>query len=101
MDALIQMSEVFRMSEDMQTAADLIGKNRPCVLYLHQAVLDHTCMSSLFDCKNCFVECLLYFFDIFQFVVERALFSFEMSFHSLFSLTTGNCRLDFKLAENR
>lgn len=55
-DALIQMSEVFRMSEDMQTAADLI---------------------------------------------ERALFSFEMSFHSLFSLTTGNCRLDFKLAENR
>ena len=26
MDALIQMSEVFRMSEDMQTAADLIGE---------------------------------------------------------------------------
>ncbi|XP_061196986.1 ribosome quality control complex subunit TCF25-like [Saccostrea echinata] len=55
-DSLIQMSEVFRMNEDMQTAADLI---------------------------------------------ERALFSFEMSFHSLFSLTTGNSRLDFKQAENR
>ncbi|CAE1313418.1 Transcription factor 25 [Acanthosepion pharaonis] len=34
-------------------------------------------------------------------LVERALYSFEMSFHPLFSLTKGNCRLDFRRMENR
>ncbi|KAK3085888.1 hypothetical protein FSP39_010034 [Pinctada imbricata] len=55
-DGLIQLSEVFRMSEDMGTATELI---------------------------------------------ERALYSCEMAFHSLFSLTTGTCRLDFRRNENR
>ncbi|XP_014777953.1 transcription factor 25 [Octopus bimaculoides] len=34
-------------------------------------------------------------------LIERALFSFEMSFHPLFSLTKGNCLLDFRRQENR
>ncbi|XP_063441257.1 ribosome quality control complex subunit TCF25-like [Mytilus trossulus] len=55
-DALIALSDVFKMSEDMQMSAELL---------------------------------------------ERALHSFETSFHPLFSLTTGNCRLQFKIAENR
>lgn len=55
-DALISLSDVFRMSEDMQMSSELL---------------------------------------------ERALYSFESSFHPLFSLTSGNCRLDFKIAENR
>ncbi|GAB1598010.1 transcription factor 25-like [Argonauta hians] len=34
-------------------------------------------------------------------LIEKALFSFEMSFHPLFSLTKGNCQLDFRRQENR
>lgn len=55
-DALIQLSEVFRMSEDHNMAAELI---------------------------------------------ERALYAMEMSFHPLFNLTTGTCRLEYKYRENR
>lgn len=55
-DALIQLSEVFRMSEDMQMAAELI---------------------------------------------ERALYAMEMSFHPLFNMATGQCRLDYRRMENR
>lgn len=55
-DALIQLSEVFRMSEDMQMAAELI---------------------------------------------ERALYALEMSFHPLFNMATGQCRLDYRRPENR
>ncbi|KAL5020913.1 hypothetical protein ScPMuIL_000068 [Solemya velum] len=54
-DTIIQLSEVFRMSEDMQIATEFM---------------------------------------------EKALYSFEMSFHPLFSLTTGTCRLDFRHPEN-
>ena len=36
MDALIQMSEVFRMSEDMQTAADLIGETDLTRFWLYE-----------------------------------------------------------------
>ena len=36
MDALIQMSEVFRMSEDMQTAADLIGETDLTQFWLYE-----------------------------------------------------------------
>ena len=32
---------------------------------------------------------------------ERALYVFECGFHPLFSLTLGNCRLDYRQAENR
>ncbi|ESO95076.1 hypothetical protein LOTGIDRAFT_117499, partial [Lottia gigantea] len=53
---LIQLSEIFRMSEDMAAAAELI---------------------------------------------EKALFAFECAFHPLFSLTSGNCRLDYRKPENR
>ncbi|XP_060074538.1 ribosome quality control complex subunit TCF25-like [Ylistrum balloti] len=34
-------------------------------------------------------------------LIERALLSCELSFHPLFSLTTGTSRLDFKRSENR
>ncbi|KAG7275193.1 hypothetical protein CRUP_023781 [Coryphaenoides rupestris] len=34
-------------------------------------------------------------------LIERALYSFECSFHPLFSLTSGTCRLDFRRPENR
>lgn len=34
-------------------------------------------------------------------LIERALLSCELSFHPVFSLTTGTCRLDFKRSENR
>ncbi|XP_050395527.1 transcription factor 25 [Patella vulgata] len=53
---LIQLSEIFRMSEDMAAAAELI---------------------------------------------EKALYAFECAFHPLFSLTSGNCRLDYRKPENR
>ncbi|CAN0390173.1 unnamed protein product [Lampetra fluviatilis] len=33
--------------------------------------------------------------------VERALFCLESSFHPLFSLTSGSCRLDYRYPENR
>ncbi|XP_033626213.1 transcription factor 25-like [Asterias rubens] len=55
-DTLLQLSEVCKMSEDRQMAAEL---------------------------------------------VERALYNIECSFHTLFSLTQGNCRLDYRRAENR
>uniref|UniRef100_A0A8C6D3W3 Transcription factor 25 n=1 Tax=Moschus moschiferus TaxID=68415 RepID=A0A8C6D3W3_MOSMO len=34
-------------------------------------------------------------------LVERALYSMECAFHSLFSLTSGTCRLDYRRPENR
>ncbi|KAK9760014.1 hypothetical protein K7432_016391 [Basidiobolus ranarum] len=34
-------------------------------------------------------------------LIERALYGFERSFHSQFNLTTGACRLDYNLGENR
>ncbi|XP_070537301.1 ribosome quality control complex subunit TCF25-like [Ptychodera flava] len=55
-DSLIQLSEVCKMSEDLQMAAEL---------------------------------------------TERALFSFECSFHVLFNLTQSNCRLEYRRQENR
>ncbi|XP_019629666.1 PREDICTED: transcription factor 25-like [Branchiostoma belcheri] len=55
-DALTQLSDVCKMSEDLQMASELI---------------------------------------------ERALYSFECSFHTLFNMTLGTCRLDFRRAENR
>ncbi|XP_064393566.1 ribosome quality control complex subunit TCF25-like [Halichondria panicea] len=55
-DSLLQLSEVCKMSEDVQMAAEL---------------------------------------------VERALYCFECSFHTLFNITQGNCRLSYSLAENR
>jgi hypothetical protein len=33
--------------------------------------------------------------------VERALYTFEAAFHVLFSVTTGQCRLDYNVFENR
>lgn len=35
------------------------------------------------------------------FLSERALYSFECSFHTLFNYTQGKCRLDYTKAENR
>ena len=35
------------------------------------------------------------------YLLERALYAFESSFHSLFSLTQGTCRLDYRRPENR
>lgn len=55
-DALIQLSELCKMSEDNAMAAELI---------------------------------------------EHALYALESSFHSMFSLTHGNCRLDYRRQENR
>jgi len=34
-------------------------------------------------------------------LIERSLFVFECAFHTLFNITQGNCRLDYKRAENR
>ncbi|XP_077104247.1 ribosome quality control complex subunit TCF25 isoform X3 [Siphateles boraxobius] len=34
-------------------------------------------------------------------LIERALYSFECSFHPVFSLTSGMCRLDYRRPENR
>ena len=34
-------------------------------------------------------------------LLERALFVFECSFHTLFNITLGECRLEYKRAENR
>ncbi|XP_062501672.1 ribosome quality control complex subunit TCF25-like isoform X2 [Corticium candelabrum] len=34
-------------------------------------------------------------------LLERALYAFECSFHTLFNMTQGNCRLDFRKSENR
>ncbi|XP_066290795.1 ribosome quality control complex subunit TCF25-like isoform X2 [Branchiostoma lanceolatum] len=55
-DSLTQLSDVCKMSEDLQMASELI---------------------------------------------ERALYSFECSFHTLFNMTLGTCRLDYRRAENR
>ncbi|XP_064640129.1 ribosome quality control complex subunit TCF25-like [Lineus longissimus] len=55
-NSLLQLSEVCKMSEDIQMATEFI---------------------------------------------ERALYSFECCFHSLFSLTQGRCRLDYRRPENR
>ncbi|XP_064610645.1 ribosome quality control complex subunit TCF25-like [Liolophura sinensis] len=55
-DSLLQLSEVCRMSEDLQMSTEL---------------------------------------------VERALYSFEVAFHPLFSLTQGTCRLSYRRPENR
>lgn len=54
--ALIQLSELCKMSEDNSMAAELI---------------------------------------------EHALYAFEFAFHSMFSVTSGNCRLDYRRQENR
>ncbi|EDO46412.1 predicted protein, partial [Nematostella vectensis] len=55
-DSLLQLSEVCKMGEDYQMAAELI---------------------------------------------ERSLYCFECSFHTLFSLTQGTSRLDYRRSENR
>lgn len=55
-DALLQLSEICKMAEDLQMASELI---------------------------------------------ERVLYCFESCFHPLFNLSTGNCRLDYRKAENR
>lgn len=34
-------------------------------------------------------------------LIERALFSFECNFHSMFNYTQANCRLEYKYQENR
>lgn len=34
-------------------------------------------------------------------LLERALYCFESSFHTLFNVTHGNCRLNYSIAENR
>lgn len=34
-------------------------------------------------------------------LIERALYVFESSFHTLYNVTTGECRLEYKRAENR
>lgn len=38
---------------------------------------------------------------IFLVIVERALYSFQQSFHPLFSITRGECRLEYRQQENR
>lgn len=55
-DALIQFSDICKMGEDLQMAAELI---------------------------------------------ERALYCFECCFHPLYNVSQGNCRLDYRRAENR
>ncbi|KAK5642561.1 hypothetical protein RI129_008728 [Pyrocoelia pectoralis] len=55
-DALIQLSELCKLSEDLAMAAEL---------------------------------------------VERSLYSLECSFHPLFNVAQGNCRLDYRRQENR
>ncbi|XP_076358427.1 LOW QUALITY PROTEIN: nuclear localized protein 1 [Tachypleus tridentatus] len=55
-DALIQFSDICKMGEDLQMAAELI---------------------------------------------ERALYCMECCFHPLFNVALGNCRLDYRRAENR
>ena len=34
-------------------------------------------------------------------ISERALYAMEISFHPLFNMTTGQCRLDYRRPENR
>lgn len=55
-DALIQLSDLCRLSEDLAMAAE---------------------------------------------VIERALYCLECTFHPLFNIATGNCRLDYRRQENR
>eukprot|EP00118_Oscarella_pearsei_P009265 m.52463 g.52463 ORF g.52463 m.52463 type:complete len:613 (+) comp34210_c0_seq2:12-1850(+) len=55
-DSLLQLSEICKMTDDRQMAAEL---------------------------------------------TERALYSLECGFHTLFSLTSGTCRLDYRHPENR
>jgi len=55
-DALIQLSELCKLSEDNSMAGELI---------------------------------------------EHAIYAYESAFHSMFSLTSGNCRLDYRRQENR
>ncbi|GAB6020476.1 hypothetical protein CHUAL_003165 [Chamberlinius hualienensis] len=55
-DGLLQLSDIMRIGDDIQTATEL---------------------------------------------VERALYCFESSFHPLFNIAQGNCRLDYRYDENR
>ncbi|XP_052269537.1 transcription factor 25-like isoform X2 [Dreissena polymorpha] len=55
-DGLIQLSEIFRMNEDMNMATEII---------------------------------------------ERSMYAMEMSFHPMFNLATGTCRLEYRYRENR
>jgi Transcriptional repressor TCF25 len=34
-------------------------------------------------------------------LIEHCLYAYEMSFHSMFSVTNGNCRMDYRRQENR
>lgn len=34
-------------------------------------------------------------------LIEHALYAYEVAFHSMFSVTSGNCRLDYRRQENR
>lgn len=34
-------------------------------------------------------------------LIERALYSFQQSFHPLFSISRGECRLEYRIQENR
>ncbi|NXH16011.1 TCF25 factor, partial [Bucco capensis] len=56
------------------------------------------------------VDSLLQLSDVFQMqedqemardLIERALYSLECTFHPVFSLTSGSCRLDYRRPENR
>jgi hypothetical protein len=38
---------------------------------------------------------------LFFMLIERALYSFQQSFHPLFSIIRGECRLEYRIQENR
>ena len=44
-DSLMQMSEIFRMSEDMQTAAQFIGNSLGFCLFVYLSVCISVCQS--------------------------------------------------------
>ncbi|XP_015127170.1 transcription factor 25 [Diachasma alloeum] len=65
---------------------------------------------SIINANPCHVDSLLQFSDVCKFnedlqmaaeLVERAVHCLECAFHPLFNLTTGNCRLNYKMQTNR
>jgi len=72
--------------------------------------MDHNNIIALLNAHPYHVDSMLQLSEIFRMqedhrmageLIERSLFVFECAFHTLFNITQGNCRLDYKRAENR
>jgi len=72
--------------------------------------MDHNNIIALLNAHPYHIDSMLQLSEIFRMqedhrmageLIERSLFVFECAFHTLFNITQGNCRLDYKRAENR